>query len=411
MHDAPALDVQALLDAVENASPAAAVTTAARHLADAVGAQEVAFWIADAAGQALLRIHDGERLDVEGTPAGAAWREQRVERDGSWWVPVTVRGDAQGVLEVCFQGDAATDGITDGITGGGTDGGTDGVLAHVRTVAHLLGYVMVANQRHTDEYETGRRSESFELAMEIQRRLLPQAYVCEGGSFTLAGWLEPSSSAGGDTFDYIASPDRLTVSLIDAVGHNVNAALLATLTVNAMRKARRDGGDLGAQAHAADVALTQHAQEEEYATGVILELPLGDGPGPLPVRVLNAGHPPMRLVRGGAVTVVDVAPDPPFGLDYGRDRKAFGSHTLELNAGDRLVLLTDGMYEQSAATFELDDHIARTSGLHPRNAAQDIARAFRDHVHGQPEDDATFVILDWHGGTTSRETDGGSDLT
>ena len=59
---------------------------------------------------------------------------------------------------------------------------------------------------------------------EIQRRLLPQAFVCEGGSFSLAGWLEPSSSAGGDTFDYIASADRLTVGLVDAVVENVDWA-------------------------------------------------------------------------------------------------------------------------------------------------------------------------------------------
>ncbi|MBC9733650.1 PP2C family protein-serine/threonine phosphatase [Nocardioides marmotae] len=406
MHETPALDVRALLEAVENASPAAAVTTAAQHLEDAVGARQVAFWIADAAGQALLRIPDGERLEVEKSPAGTAWREQRVEWDGSWWVPVTVRGDAQGVLEIRFHTDPPTADIS------------DGVLEHLQTVAHLLGYVLVASQRHTDEYETGRRSTSFELAMEIQRRLLPQAFVCEGGSFTLAGWLEPSSSAGGDTFDYIASRDRLTVSLIDAVGHHVNAALLATLTVNAMRKARRDDGDLRSQAHAADAALMRHARPEEYATGVILELPLGDEPAragsgseTLLVRVVNAGHPPIRLVRDGTVTTVDIAPDPPFGLDLGRAEKGFTCHPLELRAGDRLVLLTDGMYEQSAATFDLDDHIARTSDLHPRNAAQDIALAFREHVDGQPEDDATFVILDWHGGTTSRDTAGGSDLT
>lgn len=231
-----AVNLRALLSAAEDASPAAAVETATHYLREQVGARRVSFWIADAAGQALLRMPDRQRVSIEGTAAGRAWLEQHVQRGDSWWLPVTVRGDALGVLEVQLAKDL--------------DEPTD-LDEQLSAVAHLLAYILVANQRHTDEYETARRSQSFELAMEIQRRLLPEAFVCEGGSFTVAGWLEPSSSAGGDTFDYIASRECLTLSMIDAVGHDVEAAMLATLTVNAMRKARRDGGDLCDQADAA----------------------------------------------------------------------------------------------------------------------------------------------------------------
>ncbi|WP_435742643.1 PP2C family protein-serine/threonine phosphatase [Nocardioides sp. SYSU DS0663] len=394
------VDVSAFLRAAENASPAAAVATAADLLRSSVGAEQVRFWIADTAGQALRRLPDGQRLAVEDTPAGRAWRDQRLQSDGAWWVPVTVRGDALGVLEVGL---------------GGSDTVPADVLDHLSAVAHVLGYILVANQRHTDEYEVARRSESFALAMEIQRRLLPQAFVCEGGAFTLSGWLEPSSTAGGDTFDYTASLDRLSVSLIDAVGHHVNAALLATLTVNAMRRARRGGGDLHAQAIAAADALIRHAEPEDYATGVVLEVPVisgddADAEGmPVTARVVNAGHPPPRLSRGDQVSTLDLAPDPPFGLDFGRGGEVYTVHDVELEPGDRLVLLTDGMFERSADSFDLDGHIARTRDLHPRNAAQAIALAFDRHVDGQPEDDATFLILDWHGGSTARSTDGGSD--
>ena len=405
MPDAPrGLDLDALLAAAENASPASAVATVARHLEEGLGVEGVTFWIADAAGQAL-RGSDGARLSTREGPVSAAWRGQRVVRDDSWWVPVTVRGDALGLLEVRPGPDRRDD---------------DRLSRELATVAHLLGYLTVANQRHTDVYETGRRSVPFDLAMEIQRRLLPQAFVCEGGSFTLAGWLEPSSSAGGDTFDYIASDDRLTVTLIDAVGHEIEAAVLATLTVNAMRNARRQGADVRAQAEHAHRVLDQHSAPEKFATGVLLEVPLhsgsalddgdaGDGDeGPTTCLVVNAGHPQVRRVRDGEVEVLRLPPDPPFGMPLPRTRDSYTVHELPLLPGDRLVLLTDGMLERTAASFDLAAQLRASAGDHPRNAAQDLAAAFRAHV-GTPEDDATFLFLDWHGGSTDRRTTGGSD--
>lgn len=391
-----------LLTAIENAPPAAAIDVVAAHLRRRVGSDAAAFWIADAAGQALLRLPDGQRCALRGTAAGTAWLEQRVLHDESWWLPVTARGDALGVLEVRMP-----PGVEE----------PPGLVQQLAAVAHLLAYIVAANQRHTDEYETARRSQDFELAMEIQRRLLPQSFVCEGGSFTVAGWLEPSSSAGGDTFDYVVSRDRFTLAMIDAVGHDVEAAMLATLTVNAMRNARRGGGDLVAQVGAAHTALTRYGDPEDYATAVVIEVDLGTAGGghdvsqtvgaPARARLVNAGHPPPLLIRDGSLTPVDAEPDPPLGL---LDAQGYAVVQLDLRPGDRVVLLTDGMYERMAETFDLGRHLLDTVAMHPRNAAQVIARAFREHLGGvAPEDDASFVLLDWLGGSTTRRTDGGAD--
>ena len=405
--DVPDIDLAELLAAAEDTSPAAAVAAVAVHLERRLEAESVLFWIGDAAGQRLLSMPRGREAPLDGTDAGTAWREQRIVVGGSVWVPVTVRGDALGVLEVRMPGHAA----------GRAPGLTPAMRTVLTGVAHCLAYIIVANQRHSDAYEVARRSEPFELSMEIQRRLLPQAFVCEGGSFTLAGWLEPSSTAGGDTFDYIASQDRLTVSLIDAVGHDVQAALLATLTVNALRNARRDGEGVVGQAAAAHRALERYADPEAYVTGLVLEAPLASSvgvpsrrePEPVTLRLVNAGHPPPRLIRGGEARTVEVPPRPPFGLSFGAGTSQYPGQALELQPGDRLALVTDGMYERVAESFQLDKLLVETADEHPRNAVQDIGAAFRDHVGGRPDDDATMLLLDWHGGTTDRTTLGGAD--
>ena len=114
------------------------------------------------------------------------------------------------------------------------------MLAQIARIGHVLAFVVIANRRHTDLFEWGQRSTPFTLPAEIQRRLLPAAFTCEAGAFTLSAWLEPAATIGGDTFDYSLARDVLHLSLTDAMGHGVASALTATLCVGSLRNTRRD---------------------------------------------------------------------------------------------------------------------------------------------------------------------------
>src|SRR5204863_7581617 len=111
------LNVNSLLAAVEAAPPVAAVDVLAAALAEAVGAREVSFLIADFSGRSLIRLgHSGgkgalrlqgqetaERVPLFGTPHGRALAAQAVEvvaeaGGARLFAPVTSRGGAVGVL-------------------------------------------------------------------------------------------------------------------------------------------------------------------------------------------------------------------------------------------------------------------------------------------------------------------------
>src|SRR5213080_1764295 len=151
------LNLNSLLAAVEAAPPVAAVDVLAAALADAIGAHEVSFLIADFSGRSLIRLgHSGgegplrlqgketaERVPLVGTPHGRALAAQAVEvvvEEGGarLFAPVTSRGEAVGVLELGLE-----------------DFPVEQTVADVALAAHFLAYVVIANRRYTDMFEWG----------------------------------------------------------------------------------------------------------------------------------------------------------------------------------------------------------------------------------------------------------------
>src|SRR5215211_2163155 len=163
---------------------------------------------------------------VEQGEAGVAYRTQaaRVSRVQLGWracVPVTLVGERFGVLDVRLAAEPSS-----------------GLVAELERVAMALGFALAAAGRATDEVELVRRGRLLSLPAEIQWELLPRLAL-EAPEYVVAGTLEPAYEVGGDTFDYAAQPEALTVSVTDAMGHGLQAALLAGLAVAALRNARR----------------------------------------------------------------------------------------------------------------------------------------------------------------------------
>lgn len=390
---------------MEAAAPIDSVPAVAAALAEMVDAREVSLLITDFSGRAVVRLtstkrvegarsrgaEQAETLPLAGTVYDRVLRTQQAEvqpvDDGARMIaPVTDRGDAIGLLELVLPRIPSAQEVTD-----------------IGSAAHALAYVLIAARRHTDVFEWGMRSTPFSLAAEIQRRLLPAAYTCEAGQFTLAGWLEPAATVGGDTFDYTLDRDVLQVSITDAVGHQVASALLATLLVGGLRNGRRKGLDLAEQARHANDALADNAPPGQFVTGQLLRVDLRTGTAV----IVNAGHTlPLRL-RAGVVEQITLRVEPPFGVLPG---KTFDVQPFPLEPGDRIVLLTDGMLERNAASLDLAAALADTADLHPREVVHALGAAVLRATGGDLRDDATMVCLDWYGGPPrSRNTEQGAD--
>ncbi|MEU6106250.1 PP2C family protein-serine/threonine phosphatase [Streptomyces flaveolus] len=379
------LELGELLAAAEAAPPGRSVDVVARDLQKRFGAERVSFLFVDLIGQRLVRLPaavDGdlaahsEPIALQGSVYDSVLRSQRrrVEPDGQGGqriiAPVTNRGDCIGVLEVTLQH------------------ADDRVLGQVGEAAHALAYIIVTDRRFTDLYHVGQRTTRTSMAAEIQHQLLPSAPCCEAGQFTLAAGLVPADDIGGDTYDYSLDSDTLHLSITDAMGHDTDSALLATLLVGALRRARRGGCDALRQAQHAHEALLAHGRG--LATGQLLCIDLETGVAEL----VNAGHPWPLRVRDATVEEVRLAVNLPFGV---ASPIPYALQELHLRPGDRLVLLTDGMQDRGAAAVGLTTLLRDTRALHPRETVRALTAAVRDACHGDLQDDATVMVLDWHG--------------
>ena len=250
--------------------------------------------------------------------------------------PVTERGEVIGLLEFVLPEEPSADSV-----------------AEIARLAHLLAFVVIANRRHTDLYEWGQRTRPLSLSAEIQHRLLPGPQTCEAGAFTLAGWLEPAAGIAGDTFDFSLARDVLHLSLTDAMGHGVAAALTATLCVGSLRNARQEGGSLIEQVAAANTALVEHAANlglEDFVTGLAGRIDLRTGE----MDLVNAAHVSPYLARGGHVRALELPVDLPLGLFADT---TYRTTRLVLEPGDRVVFVTDGMLERNADGVDLPAEI------------------------------------------------------
>ncbi|MFH9013050.1 PP2C family protein-serine/threonine phosphatase [Streptomyces sp. NPDC017943] len=376
--------------ALRTAAPHQLLDAVRRVLTDQYAADSVELFLADY-GMSLLQPvsvlpHTLEPVPVHNSPAGRAFgaQEPHLEHVAGGPVrahlPVSVRGDRLGVLTVTLP-DA---------------GHAEDCVGELAEVAEVLAHEVVVAERDTDLYLQARRRDRLTLAAEMQWQLLP-ARSCARPEYELGAQLEPAYAIFGDNFDWSASADRLSLYVTNGMGEGIEASLLTSLAISALRNARRAGLAIDDQAALADQAVYAHYRGRCYLSVLMLDIELATGRA----RAVDAGSPQLLRLRRGTVERVAFDAQLPLGMFEETD---YVVQEFAVEPGDRLVFVSDGVYDVASPGGETygDAALARAIQSTRLLPAADVPRAILRELSGHrgrpvPDDDALVVCLDWRG--------------
>lgn len=235
------------------------------------------------------------------------------------------------------------------------------------------------------------QEQEFERAREIQQSLLPKN-IPQLRGFEVAGVWQPARSVSGDYYDVLKLGDhRVGICIADVVGKGVSAALLMANVQAAVRAFASDS-----ESPAQVCAKVNSLLHENIATGKYVTFLYGilDAESRT-FQYCNAGHLYPILISGGSIempvsggAVLGVFPD-----------WKYEGATIELKAGDRLLLFTDGITEASDADgneFEetrIAEFAKANAGLTAKNLNSALLAQVTAYCNGRFQDDATLLVI------------------
>ncbi|MFG3207990.1 PP2C family protein-serine/threonine phosphatase [Streptomyces sp. NPDC048192] len=262
--------------------------------------------------------------------------------------------------------------------------------------------VFIAHVRERRARELSRVRSVAEAAQRILLRPPPRRI----GPLRVA-WLylaaEDEAQIGGDLLAVARADHPCTRVLIgDVRGHGLASIGEASVVMGAFREGAHRYDSLLELVTAVEesvcrnldeVADTAHDVGEHFITAVVIDI---QDQGPQ-AEMLNCGHPPPLLIRGGRVTVLNSRrPAPPLGLCalcVRNDR----TDRFTLEPGDMLLLYTDGVIEArspAGAFYPLAERVASFPATSPDALLRHLHRDLLEHTGEQLTDDAAFLIIE-----------------
>jgi len=375
-----------LLDRAHWSPPDLVATLIAEEVAY-IGGRDVVIYLQDYDQLTLVPL-PGDGLEdngseaIDGSFAGRAFSSdlpvERPEPDGvRLFLPMLDGSDRVGVLAYSLSAVGAADRQLAG------------------WLAGLVANLIVTKGLYTDHFFLARRRRPMRLEAEMQWHLLPPLTM-ETPQVGVAGILEPAYEVGGDSFDYALNGQTLHVAIIDAMGHGLNAAIMATVSVGAYRHARRAGVGLADLYAAMDSAVAEQFGEDTFVTAQMAQLDCGTGR----LSWVNAGHhPPLLLRRRRVLGSLNSETTLPVG--FGGAAPQISEVQLEPN--DRVLLFTDGVIEERMPDGErfgqhrLIDLVGRVSleELHVQETVRRLSHSLMRERGGATSDDASLFLLEW----------------
>jgi CheY-like chemotaxis protein len=260
------------------------------------------------------------------------------------------------------------------------------ILARIESMIRASGdRVRAATATHV-EAELGQMRSDLQSASAVQRDQVSKLPM-RGPWWTISGAVVPCRHVGGDLLQVVDGVAKTRIAIVlDVSGHGTAAALVAASALADLRNL--------VGSHPLPIAFAilnsriASSGSSHYACVCAIEL-ANDR-----VTVVNAGLPPVCLIRDGAVLRVVEASGIPPGMF------ALGDYTAEQipwQPGDRIVVVSDGLTEPLGLADDLGpcfralDLMTSSAARSSEELTERIRALLGDRTQ---EDDATLLVID-----------------
>ncbi|MEM1176747.1 MAG: SpoIIE family protein phosphatase [Acidobacteriota bacterium] len=241
------------------------------------------------------------------------------------------------------------------------------------------------------EAENARRAEELEEARRLQTSMLPST-VPPTDFYAIEVHAETATEVGGDYYDFLSTPDHLTVIVGDASGHGAQAGSLVAAT-KGMLLAARDSSP-AACLDRLSRGLRRMGLRRRHMALAAARFDLEESA----MTLAAAAMPPVLVYRAADRSVSTVIiPSLPLGSFK---EESYEQTTVPLHPGDRVVMMSDGLPERVDAELQplsyerVEALVAEHGHLEPRDLIESLLDAGRRHAgSGPPDDDVTLVVI------------------
>ncbi|MCH6255995.1 SpoIIE family protein phosphatase [Puniceicoccaceae bacterium K14] len=224
----------------------------------------------------------------------------------------------------------------------------DQVFDAIKVFANNLGVAQNQYRLYQKEQYIDRENAQMEVASEIQKSLLPSNFP-QNSHCKLTGKCVTAMAVGGDYIDTIeVNGQGILIVIADVMGKGVPAAMLATIFRTAIRSrlnlAETPGwllSKINKQIHEElghlNMFITAQAAFYTYGKKVL--------------KLASAGHCPALLLNSTDQSIKELTAE---GIPLGIDASdIYEEQLFDMNAGDRVLFFTDGLYETENSSGEM----------------------------------------------------------
>jgi serine phosphatase RsbU (regulator of sigma subunit) len=212
---------------------------------------------------------------------------------------------------------------------------------------------------------------------------------------------EAEAQIGGDLYAATRTTSGTRLIVGDVQGKGMTAVNDAALLLGAFRVAAHRPASLGELVSYLDQSVCWDLMEpgetgrygETFITATILDIPDHGGR----VQMISCGHPSPIVQRNGRPTTMDASrPAPPLGLGE-LAHPQYHVDTFPFEAGDLLLLYTDGVTEARDSTgtfYPLAERITGWTENDPDAFLDRLRGDLLHHVGGHLNDDAAMIVIE-----------------